>query len=135
MRKVLSVFAFLAIFFVPVASSAQHIVYSDPDKEDSRRTNFDIIGKICGNILVFQNNRSENAISVYGLDMKMHQRVNLDFMPEKNTDVYFIPYQDYCYMFYEYQKKNIVHLVAVKIDGTGKRMEEPTDLDTTHFNS
>jgi hypothetical protein len=135
MRKVLSVFAFLAIYFAPVASSAQHIVYSDPDKEDSRRTNFDIIGKIGGNILVFQNNRSENAISVYGLDMKMHQRVNLDFMPEKYTDVYFIPYQDYCYMFYEYQKKNIVHLVAVKIDGTGKKMEEPTDLDTTHFNS
>ncbi|SRR5579871_326670 len=135
MRKVLSSFAFLAILILPAALFAQHIVYTDPEKDDVRRTNFDIIGKIGGNVLVFKSNRTDNAISVYSLDMKLIQRVNLDYMPDKYTDVYFIPYQNYCYMFYEYQKKNIVHLTVVKLDGFGKKLAEPADLDTTHISS
>jgi hypothetical protein len=115
MQKVLKVFVFLAIIILPCALTAQHIIYSEPEKDDGRRTNFDIIGKVGGNILVFKNNRSDNAISVYNsADMKLLDRVHLD-MPDKYTDVYFIPYPDYCYMVYEYQHKNVVHLTMEKI--------------------
>ena len=133
MQKVLKVFVFLAVLIVPIALTAQHIFYSEPEKDDSRRTNFDIIGKIGGNILIFKNNKSTNAICVYNQDMKLLDRVNLDFMPDKYTDTYFIPFPDFCYMFYEYERKKIVHLSMVKLDGTGKRLGEPIDLDTTHF--
>jgi hypothetical protein len=133
MQKVLKVFVFLAFMILPCALSAQRILYSEPEKDDGRRTNFDIIGKIGGNVLVFKNNRSDNAISVYNAaDMKLLDRVHLD-MPGTYTDVFFIPYPDYCYMVYEYQHKNIVHLTMVKLDGNGKKLTEPTDLDTTHF--
>jgi hypothetical protein len=133
MQKVLKVFIFLAVFIVPIALIAQHIVYSDPEKDDSRRTSFDIIGKIGGNVLVFKSNRATNSICVYNPDMKLLERVNLDFMPDKYTDTYFIPFPDFCYMFYEYQHKNIVHLTMVKFDGSGKKLGEPVDIDTTHF--
>ncbi len=133
MQKVLKVFVFLAVLIVPIALTAQHIFYSEPEKDDSRRTNFDIIGKIGGNILIFKNNKSTNAICVYNQDMKLLDRVNLDFMPDKYTDTYFIPFPDFCYMFYEYERKKIVHLSMVKLDGTGKRLGEPINLDTTHF--
>ena len=33
---------------------AQWITYAEPEHEDSRRTNFEIVGKINGNILIFK---------------------------------------------------------------------------------
>src|ERR1051326_1299941 len=58
----------LAIGF---SSLAQKISYSEPERDDSRRTNFEIIGKINNNYLVFKNNHNDNAISVYDNDMKL----------------------------------------------------------------
>ena len=40
---------------VPFSISAQRIIYSDPEKEDNRRLNFEIVGRIGGNFLVFKN--------------------------------------------------------------------------------
>ncbi len=123
----------LCFFIVPVIAFAQKIVYSEPERDDNRRTNFEIIGKISGNFLVFKNNRNDNAISVYDNDMKLLQRVNLDFIPDRYINVYFVPYSDHFYMFYEYQHKNIVHLAMVKMDGFAKKLNEPADLDTTQI--
>ena len=117
----------------PVLLSAQRIVYSTPEQDDGRRTNFEIIGKMEGNILVFKNNRTNNAISIYDNDLKLVDRVNLDFMPEKYVNVDFVQYPDFAYMIYEYQHKNIVHCSAVKIDPHGKVVGKPLDLDTTQI--
>ena len=66
---------------IPLASRAQKIFYSEPEKDDNRRTtNFEIIGRVGGNILIFKNNRADNAISVYDNEMKL-------------TDEYWINYQ------------------------------------------
>jgi hypothetical protein len=124
---------FSLFLIVPFFGAAQRIAYSDPEREDSRRTNFEIIGKISGNFLVFKNNRSDNAISIYGADMKLQQRINIDFIPDKYINVYFVPYSDHFYMIYEYQKKSIVHCAAVKMDGSAKKLSEPFDLDTTQI--
>src|ERR1700743_1969851 len=82
------------------------ITYSDPEREDGRRTNFEIIGKLNGNYLVFKNNNSNNAISIYDSAMHLQQRVPLTFMPERYINVDFVAYPDHCYLIYEYQKKN-----------------------------
>ena len=119
--------------FVPVLVFAQRISYAEPESTDSRRTNFDIIGKINGNILVFKNNRSDNAICLYDNDMKLVNRVGLPFLQESYINVDFINYPDFCYMVYEYQRKNIVHCTAVKLDGEGRKIGEPVDLDTTQI--
>ena len=128
--KSLLPFLFLII---PAISFAQKILYTEPERDDNRRTNFEIIGKINGNFLVFKNNHNDNAISVYNNDMKLTQRVILDFLPDKYINVYFVPYTDHFFMFYEYQKKNIVHCAAVNMDGAGKRIGEVTELDTTQI--
>ncbi|HMH22890.1 MAG TPA: hypothetical protein VK563_13985 [Puia sp.] len=115
----------------PLATLAQKITYSEPEREDSRRTNFEIIGKINGNYLIFKNNNSTNSICVYSEDMKLLQRTPLDFMPDKYINVDFVAYPDYFYMIFEHQHKSIVHCTAVKMDGQGRKMAEPADLDTT----
>jgi hypothetical protein len=104
---------------------------ANPEKEDSRRTEFEIIGKVGGNILVFKNNRSTNFISVYDNEMKLVERVPLDYIDDRWINVDFIPYPEYCWMIYQYQRKGIVHCVGVKIDGNAKRIIDPIELDTT----
>ena len=135
MNRVLPSLLLALILLVPHILPAQQITYTEPEKEDSRRTNFEIIGKINDNFLVFKNNSSNSAISVYGNDMKLQQRVPLSFLPDHYTNVDFISYPDYFYMIYEYQKKSIVHCMAVKIDGQGQKMGEPLELDTTMISS
>lgn len=112
---------------------AQKINYSEAEREDSRRTNFEIIGKVGGNFLVFKNNRNENDISVYDLNMKLIDRVHQTDIDDRWINVDFIPYSDYAWMIYQVQRKNIVHCLALKIDARGKRISEPIELDTTRI--
>jgi hypothetical protein len=121
----------IVIFLNPLLLSAQRITYTDPEPADGRRTNFDIIGKINGNYLVYKNNRADNAISIYNNEMKLVNRVPLGFMPQSYINIDFINYPDFAYMIYEYQHKNVVHCTVVKLDGEAKMIGEPIDLDTT----
>src|SRR5687768_5696564 len=75
-------FSILVFCAISVSAIGQKIVYSEPEREDNRRTNFEIIGKVGNNILVFKGNRSDNAISVYSSDMKLVERVKLGYMDD-----------------------------------------------------
>ncbi len=126
----------LAITFLllmAAGATAQVITYSEPERQDDRDINFDIIGKINGNVLVYKNVRWRHAISIYDKDMQLKERVGLDFVPEKTINADFVVYPDFIYMVYQYQKRNIVYCMGVKLDGEGKKMEEPVLLDTTRI--
>ncbi len=128
-RRFLSL-ATLFVFF-STFSNAQQIHYSIPDKDDVRSVNFDIVGKINSNYLVYKNVRSSHAVHIFNDQMKEVDNIKLDFLPDKviNTDV--ISFRDYFYLIYQYQKKNVVFCMGAKIDGNGKLMGEPKELDTT----
>ncbi|MES1161429.1 MAG: hypothetical protein ABUM51_11765, partial [Bacteroidota bacterium] len=132
MNRILSLLL-LSLLITPCLLKAQQITYSEPEREDSRRTNFEIIGKINGNFLVYKNNNSNSAICIYDENMKLVQRVPLAYMPDKYINVDFVAYPDYFYMIYEHQKKSIVHCTAVKLDGMGQKIGEPMELDTTQI--
>src|SRR5258708_40068586 len=133
MKRILSSLLILSALLAPRLLPAQQIIYSEPEREDSRRTNFEIIGKINGNFLVFKNNNSNSVVSVYDANMKVIQRVPLAFMPDKYINVDFVAYQDYFYMIYEHQHRSIVYCTAVKLDGMGQKLGEPVELDTTQI--
>jgi len=118
-----------------IAAPAQRIVYSEPDKDDSRRINFEVAGKVSGNFLIYKNIRSKNWIAVLDNDMVQIAKVEQDYVPDNdrmiNTD--FFSYSDFCYMIYQYQKKNVVYCMASKIDGNGKKTGDVMQLDTTHI--
>ena len=92
MRKTLS--PLLLILTLTAWSGAraqvQQITYSEPEREDGRRTNFEVIGKMNGNYLVFKNNNATNAISIYDSVMRLEQRVALSFMPDRYINVDFV---------------------------------------------
>jgi hypothetical protein len=117
-------------------ASSQKIVYSEPERDDSRRLDFEIVGKISGNFLIYKNIRSKNWISILDNDMKQIGKVDQDYLPDNDNviNVDFFPYSDFCYMIYQFRKRNILHCVAAKIDGNGHKIGDLVELDTTQIN-
>lgn len=124
----------VCIFSVLDAFS-QRIVYSEPDNDDTRRMNFEVIGKVDGNFLVYKNTRGRHYISVLNNEMEQVAKVEQEYVPDNDRviNVDFFPYNDFFYMIYQYQKRNIVHCIAAKIDANGKQIGDVTELDTTQI--
>ena len=131
--KLLCRLVFLIFGFIAASSLlAQRIYISEPDRDDSRRMNFEIIGKMGSNFLVYKNIRGDNFVCIYDNEMKMTKKIKHEYLPEDRIiNVDFFPYADFIYMIYQYQKRNIVHCAAVKLDGMGQKISDPVELDTT----
>ena len=130
-----SILIVLLLGFSFLHSNAQKIIYSEPDKDDTRRMNFEIAGKIGGNYLIYKNIRNKNWISVLNNEMEEIDRVEQDYVPDNDRmiNVDFFAYPEFCYMVYQYQKKNVVYCMAAKIDGKGNKVGDPVQLDTTQL--
>src|SRR5262245_53100151 len=98
------------LLFPGLTGLTQKIVYSDPEKDDTRRINFEVAGKIGENYLIYKNIRSRNWVAILDKDMKQIGRQDLEFIPDNDRviNIDFFPYTDFCYMIYQYQKKNTV---------------------------
>ena len=109
----------------------QKITYSEPDKDDSRTLNFEVIGKVGGNVMIYKNYQSLHQIVTLGSDMKQVDKTKLDFINVRLLNSEFIQYPDFVYMFYQYQKKSILYCMVAKLDASGKKIGEPIHLDST----
>ena len=130
MKKIVVLIAGMALL-VSTNLLAQQITYSEPDREDARAMGFEVIGKMNGKILVYKNYRDLNFISVFDNNMKMVQKQKLTYLPERMLSTDFLIYPDYAYMIYQYQKRNVVYAMAVKLDANGNKIGDPIQLDTT----
>ncbi len=129
------IFQILVVIFliIPEMFFAQSVAVSDYDREDTRDMNFEIIGKMNSNILVYKNTRFKHKVSIFDNDMNTLETVQLDFIPEKTFNIDFVAYPDHFYMIYQYQKGNIVHCMGVKMDAKAQKLSEPVELDTTRI--
>ena len=57
-------FAIVLFLFAGFVGNAQRLVYSVPDKDDTRRLNFEIVGKINGNFVIYKSIRNKNTIAI-----------------------------------------------------------------------
>jgi len=124
---------FVLFFCLPISVFAQSVAISDFDREDTRDMNFEIIGKMNSNILVYKNIRSNHKISIFDKEMNTLETVKLDFVPERTFNIDFVSYPDYFLMIYQYQKGTILHCMAVKMDAKAQKMGEPVEVDTTRI--
>ena len=69
----------LLIFILPLFSSAQRIHYSEPERDDYRQVNFEIIGKLQNNILIYKRYRIQKQPVSFDNDMKLKKKIDLDF--------------------------------------------------------
>lgn len=130
--KQLLVYLFVSILCLN--GYAQQITYSQPEANDIKSLNFEIIGKVDGNFLIYKNLRNNHDISVYDYSMRLIDKTELLFMEDKTLNADFIAYPDFAWIIYQYQKRNIVYCMAVKVNSQGKLMIDPVELDTTSIN-
>ncbi len=114
-------------------TQAQQITYTDLSNAESIRTEFEIIGKVGDRVLVFKNDRSERKITVYNQDLRLIENVPLEYLGQKWINVDFIPYPDHVWMVYQYQEKNVVYCMGVKLDKEAKRLTDPLLIDTSRI--
>lgn len=129
---------FLAICFLfslPFYIKAQQVFFSEPYREDSQNMNFDILGKINGNTVIFKNLRWKYAMNFFNDSMRLVKQAELDYLPGKTFNVDCIAYPDGIWLIYQYQKKGTLYCMAQKLDATGEKVNEPFELDTTHIGS
>ena len=58
---------------------------------------------------------------VFDNDMQQLAKVEQAYIPNNDRviNVDFFPYSDFCYIIYQYQRKNVVYCMASKVDGNG----------------
>jgi len=122
----------LLFFTSIITAGAQKVTYTDPDKNELKQTEFEIIGKYNGNFLIYKNNKNSLYISVYDGDLKLKENVALTNITERITNSDIIAYPDFSYLFYQYQRKGTVYCMLLKIGPDGKSLTKPIELDTTH---
>jgi hypothetical protein len=134
MSRIKMVLVGIGVLLLGLQLQAQRVVYSEPDKDDARTINYEIVGKVAGNYVIYKENRGAHSISVFDNQMQLTEKNTLDFLPDKIMGAEFIGYTDYFYMFYQYQQKNIVYSMVVKLDGKGIKMGDPITVDTSDIN-
>lgn len=124
---------FFILILLTTAASAQKVTYSEPERDDYKTTEFEIIGRISGNILVYKADRGDYNISVYDNAMQLKDRVKLDFLPKKLISVDFAAYQDKAYMIYQFQRRDAVYSFVAKLNGDGVFESAPVMVDSTRI--
>lgn len=127
-----SVFILLAALVFSAVLHAQEIVYSNPADEESRLSEYEIVGKLGEGYHVYKNIRNRYYIHVYNSEMQIVKRKELEFLPSRTLSVEFVNYSGYYYLLYQYQSRNIVHLMASKVDPS-LSFSPPVELDTTEI--
>jgi len=127
----MKLFYSLLFLFTSSITFSQKITYTEPDRDDARDMHHEIIGRMNGNILVYKAYSTLHFICVFDQEMKQIAKEKLDYITDRVFNVDFIQYPDYAFLFYQYQKRNIIYNMAVKVDAMGKKIGEPMQLDTT----
>lgn len=125
----------LIIMLAGFGVRAQQIVYSEAEKDDSHRINFEVVGKLGNNFIIYKSNRSRHWVSVLNNDMQPVARKNFDFLPngDRVINVDIIPYASFFYVIYQYQRKGIVYCEAARLNETGDKIGDVMLLDTTRI--
>ncbi len=125
----------ILIWLLPIVCSAQQITLSEPQNGNSREMNFEIIGKVNGNLLIYKYRANNHFISTYNSDMELKGDVDLDFIPGKISKIDFIAYPNFVYCIYQYYSKGVVHCMWVKLDSQGKKVFDPAEIDQSDVGS
>ena len=110
---------------------AQNITYSVVHQnENNRDVNFEILGKVGANYLVFKKITWRSLVQVFDKNMKELSNERLKFVPDKIINSDFITYPDHFWMIYQHQRNSVLHCSAVKMNAMGEQVGETLALDT-----
>ncbi|SCC09007.1 hypothetical protein GA0116948_103207 [Chitinophaga costaii] len=129
----LRLYGWLLFFLCGTAAMAQKVTYTQPEKDDYKTTEFEIIGKVGGQIMVYKSDRGDYAVSIYDNNLQPVQRIPLDFLPKKLLSMDLVAYSDRVLFFYQFQRKDAVFSFCATMHANGSFDQAPLLLDSTRI--
>ena len=125
----------LTVLCFSMVSMAQNTQFAAVDDRDHKQMNFEIIGKLGSNLLIYKEIKNQKRITVYDDGMRVLVDKALDFIPPKTSliDVSFFQNGDKANMIYQLQSGNTVYCMASIINAEGDAIGSPVVLDTTQI--
>lgn len=130
MKRIIFIIALIFLSF-PQFLIAQKITYSPIVREDNSQINFEILGKVGPNYIVYKKVRWKHMLQVFNKDMIQLSNERMSFLPDKVFNVDFVTYPDHFILIFQYQQGASVYCKAAKIDASGKKEGELILLDST----
>ena len=125
------IFPVLLTVMMYMTATAQNITYSVVHGgENEKDVNFEILGKVGPNYLVFKNITWRSIIQVFDQNMKELSNERLKFVPDKVLNADFITYPEHFLMIFQHQRNSILYCKAVKMNASGEKIGEVMTLDT-----
>lgn len=121
----------LALFVFSASLKAQTITYSVIHNEPANDVNFEILGKVGANYLVFKNINWRNIIQVFDQNMQELSNERIKFLPEKMINADFITYPDHFIMIYQYKRNGVLYCDAVDMNANAQPIGDVVTVDTT----
>ena len=115
------------LFSCTIGVRAQQITFSEPYRDDIQTMNFDILGKMNGNTVIFKDVRWKYALNFFNDSMRLVKQQELDFLPSKTLNVDCIAYNEHIWLIYQYQKKGVLYCMAQKVDAKGEKINEAVE--------
>lgn len=110
---------------------SQRVTYSDIISEDRKDPSYEVIGKIKNSIFVLKSAGWKNEALVFDDSMHLRKNIFFDFLPNRTLNVTGILMNNFFYLIYEYQKKNVMYCVCAKYNEMGEQVGAPVTIDTT----
>lgn len=85
----------LFVLIFSTSLSAQKIIYSDIIREDNPEINFEILGKVGVNYVIYKNVRWKHMLAIYNENMILKENARINFIPDKTFNIDFILYPDF----------------------------------------
>ena len=123
-------FILLFIPITPITGNGQQIIYSEPEKNISNSRDVEIIGKIEDNFLMCAAIKNKYQLQVYDDQLKLKEKVNLDFIPAETYQVDFVSYPKLFLVIFQSKYNKQVYVSAARLDKSGKLLEKIVTLDS-----
>jgi hypothetical protein len=124
-------FLIVLLFSFSKINLAQTITYSAIEKQDTKNTNFEILGKFSDNILVYKNINRNHKLAIYDYSMLIKENIKLDFISDRTSNIDFIKYPDNFLMIWQYEKGNTTFCKAARMNANGQMIGTVYNLDST----
>jgi hypothetical protein len=113
--------------------SGQQITFAPIQSQDKSNMEFEIIGKVSGNYLVYKHYSQKHWLCRYDNQMQLTETVSLDFLPDKLFNIDFIRTGQTITAVFQEQKNNQVYCGAAKLMANGTLLGSIIYLDTAQI--
>lgn len=121
----------LSLLLIPIVGVAQQITYSEPQKNVTDFKDIDVIGKIDDNLLVCKLIKNNYQLQVYDDQLKLKDKVNLDFIPAETYQIDFINYPNSFLIIFQAKEKKMIYSKVARLNKEGKLLGKIITLDSS----